>query len=283
MRDDTSKVPTGIPTLDKYLRGGFRLGHVTMLLGRTGVGKTSVAIQVSVNVARAGLGVAFASLEMGREEVALRALSALRAEGLDQVEGELRDAPAADLFDLSRVLPLFSVDDSNKPDWDDLSLWVQRQSEVFSQPVSLVVVDHLKLMRRYGYPRGEAERVQQLAEDAKAFAKESRIALVMLHQTGRANEAAEGKEKDHGHLPLSMESAMYGGEQDSDYILGVYRPELAAGLDAAARLSVEGRMYLQLLKNRHGAALASPGVALRWDRPSFHLAEDEDVSEESYL
>lgn len=273
--DDTVRIPTGFKTLDELLRGGLRPGHVCLFLGRTGVGKTAVSTQVAVNAATAGHGVSIASLEMGREEMTIRALSAASGLPVWDVEETLLkmregEEPPRVLMEASRQLRTLSVDDSNKPQWDDLARWVDESERVTGVRPKLVVVDHLKLMKRYGYPRGEAERVAQLSEDAKAFAKDTSVAALVFHQVGRSVEASD--RKNHGDIPLSMEDAMYGGEQDADYVFGVYRPELSPRLDDVERQAVANVMMLQVLKNRHGAQHLK-GVALRWKRPSMRFEE----------
>lgn len=70
---------TGFPTrifgLDRIL-GGLRKGGKTTIAASTGVGKTSMAIQVAVELAKQGVGVLFFSTEMKREEILRRALAA---------------------------------------------------------------------------------------------------------------------------------------------------------------------------------------------------------------
>ena len=40
-------LPTGLPSLDKCLRGEIRVGAVTELVGPAGTGKTQLALQLS--------------------------------------------------------------------------------------------------------------------------------------------------------------------------------------------------------------------------------------------
>ncbi len=50
------KIPSGLPTLDAHLRGGFPLGSLSELVGRAGVGKTQLAQQLCVMAAMQGIG-----------------------------------------------------------------------------------------------------------------------------------------------------------------------------------------------------------------------------------
>jgi replicative DNA helicase len=235
------------------------------------VGKSAFAGQLAVNAANAGFGAAYASLEMSREEVTIRALSAHKHLPVEDIEATLAKADLPEILALQQELPLFGVDDSGRPDWNTLKAYVTQQSEAFGQPVRLLVVDHLRLMARYGGGRGEMERVQRLAEDAKTFAKEADVVLVVLHQVGRSVEGSQGR-KNHGDTRLTMEDGMFGAEADADVVLGVYRPERNPDLTEPQRQAVNGVMVCQLLKNRHGNSCI-PGIVLNWKRPSMYIEQ----------
>eukprot|EP01082_Thalassiosira_pseudonana_P011598 g9733.t1 g9733 contig4:459310-460626(-) len=53
---DDGKIPTGLPTLDSSLLGGFPLCSISELVGRAGVGKTHLAQQLCVLAAKSGFG-----------------------------------------------------------------------------------------------------------------------------------------------------------------------------------------------------------------------------------
>ena len=72
---DSSAVSTGFNKLDLILGGGFRPGALYVLAARPGVGKSAFAVQLTYGIARHGLRVAYASLEMGAAECAGRLLS----------------------------------------------------------------------------------------------------------------------------------------------------------------------------------------------------------------
>ena len=68
-------VPTGFPSLDGVLSGGMHQGHLIVLAGRPGMGKTAFAQQIAVNVAEGGRSAIFESLEMSSLEVMERVIS----------------------------------------------------------------------------------------------------------------------------------------------------------------------------------------------------------------
>ncbi|HEY8579114.1 MAG TPA: DnaB-like helicase C-terminal domain-containing protein, partial [Beijerinckiaceae bacterium] len=72
-------VPTGLPELDDMI-GALERGQGSILAGRPSMGKTAIAVQVGVNVARSRAGVYMVSLEMGATPLAQRVLSLVTAE-----------------------------------------------------------------------------------------------------------------------------------------------------------------------------------------------------------
>ncbi len=49
------KLPTGVPGLDNLLLGGIPKGRATLIAGRSGTGKTVVAMQIAASLVRAGV------------------------------------------------------------------------------------------------------------------------------------------------------------------------------------------------------------------------------------
>lgn len=68
-------VSTGLRGLDTVLRGGLRRGELVALAGSAGTGKSSLAIQLALEAARAGALTIYATVEMPREEVIARAIA----------------------------------------------------------------------------------------------------------------------------------------------------------------------------------------------------------------
>lgn len=270
--DDSAVVPTGYTELDTLIRGGLRAKHVTQLLGRTAVGKTTLALNMLVNATLQGHSTGIVTLEMSAEEVALRALSILNGWSLDKTEEVVKSPDPALLAESLTKFHSLSIADQPRPSWDQIGEWV----ESLENRPRLVLLDHLKLMARYGYPRGEVERVQQLAEDAKKFAKDADVALLVLHQVGRQSE--QGGQRNHGDEALTMESGFYGGEQDADVIFGMYREDRNPELDAVEREAVRGQVTLQLIKNRYGPDKPD-GWKLKWQHPTFRIVEEYQFPE----
>ncbi|MBR2521718.1 MAG: DnaB-like helicase C-terminal domain-containing protein, partial [Coriobacteriales bacterium] len=66
-------VPTGFRDIDRIL-AGMRGGDLIIIAARPGVGKTSLALNIAVNAAKAGTSVAFFSLEMPSDQLIQRVM-----------------------------------------------------------------------------------------------------------------------------------------------------------------------------------------------------------------
>ncbi|WP_372438807.1 ATPase domain-containing protein, partial [Pandoraea sputorum] len=85
----TSKAATGIDGLDNILSGGLSRGHVFLLEGEPGTGKTTVALQFLLAGAQAG-------------ETSLYIT-------LSETEGELRDSARSHGWELDGSIAVFEL------------------------------------------------------------------------------------------------------------------------------------------------------------------------------
>ena len=68
-------VPSGFPSLDRLLGGGFRQQDLVVLGGDVGSGKSSLALGIAMRVAGSGFPVSFVSGEMDAERLMERAIA----------------------------------------------------------------------------------------------------------------------------------------------------------------------------------------------------------------
>lgn len=148
-----------------------------------------------------------------------------------------------------------------------------------------VFIDHIGLMadcQDYtGYLRTGA-RLHALAMDEG-------VAIYILQQVGRSG-GEQGR--NDGHLPITLSSGVYTGEQDADWVFGLYRPdrnpkfkksrfemssmdwlELQNELDQVRNMQV-----LQVVKNRPFGDLCDDGITLQYDTYTRRLRENGEVS-----
>jgi replicative DNA helicase len=251
--DRITGIPTGYIDLDKKTAGLHR-GDLLIIAARPGMGKTSFALNLAVNVAspqpvtspggldagaelqgeRPGYGVAVFSLEMPKEQVAIRLVcSEARVDVGKLRQGHLSAEEWANLTNAASVLSTLPVwiDDSPAVGLLDLRAKVRRlQSdlarrgphELGSEGLGAVVIDYLQLMQgRRGVSSREQE-ISEISRGLKQLAKELQVPVIALSQLNRGVETRAGKDKRPLLADLRESGAI---EQDADTIVFIYRDE----------------------------------------------------------
>lgn len=186
--DGAPGIGTGFQGLD-YRIGRLTPGSLTILGAPTGIGKTGLALCIARNVARAGHGVAYATLEIPREELLERALADLTKVPVDNLfSGRIKDTDheiiARGVARLAE-LPLV-VDDATNHSLATLRGLVRRAERKLSASVGLLVVDYMQLVRAQTR-RGatEADMVAEVSRGLLALAKDLNISVLALSQFNR--------------------------------------------------------------------------------------------------
>lgn len=183
------KVPPGIMTGFRAFdcNYGIHDDQLVIIAARTGVGKSSLAMNIAVNVARQGVGVAYYSLEMGVEELWARVLSAdMGMRALDILHRKLAD------FELNRLekvtqnfakYPLY-IDEDATVKFERLQRSIRTMHQKYG--VKLFVVDYLQILKSEKTFENEAISLATMSRELKNIAKELHVAVIALSQMNRA-------------------------------------------------------------------------------------------------
>ncbi|MEF9605656.1 DnaB-like helicase C-terminal domain-containing protein, partial [Paracoccus sp. PXZ] len=187
--DYSHLVKSGISTLDSIIPGFFP-GELTILGGRPAMGKSAVSLSMALNVARAGQGVAIASLEMTPEAMAMRALSeASAASGsavpyIDMRRGALTEDQMRTLYEQSRGLgdlPIYFL----PRQFSDIGAMVSGVRQIArTTDLKLLIVDYAQLMTAPGKSR--YEQITAISLALKGMAVSLNIPVIALSQLSRA-------------------------------------------------------------------------------------------------
>ena len=224
---------TGFERLDRIL-DGLPEGTVTLLGARPGMGKSSLALNIAVNVAGsndaddAGQGVGFFGMEMPREQLMRRAVcSEARVSVTRARAGRLQQADWNRLSEATRHVAQIPLWIDDKPGQSILSLRArirQMRSEMAHfkmKPcrLKLVVVDYLQLLRGSSdaTKQGREAVVSECARGLKGLAMEEGIAILALAQLNRDCEKRPDKRPTLADLRESGEL-----EQAADNIVFIY-------------------------------------------------------------
>ncbi|NIA08460.1 MAG: replicative DNA helicase [Nitrospiraceae bacterium] len=215
-------VASGFTEVDK-LTSGFQPSDLIVIAGRPSMGKTAFALNIAQHAAIAkGIPVAIFSLEMSKEQLALRMLcSEARVDAQKVRTGFLseKDWPmlirAADY--LSKA-PIF-IDDT--PIISAMEIRAKTRRLKSKHNLGLVVVDYLQLMKGHGYNERREQEISEISRSLKAMAKELNLPVLALSQLNRKVEDRPNK------MPQMADLRESGAiEQDADIIAFIYRDEV---------------------------------------------------------
>lgn len=185
-------IPSGLSGMDLLL-GGFQPSDLVILAARPSVGKTSLALNIAQHAAvRERKKVAVFSLEMSREQLALRLLSA--ESGINPRPLQTGFVDETDWSKIAQVMndmhaaPLW-IDD--QPGLTVMELRTKaRRLEAEQKGLDLVIVDYLQLMQA-SMPSRDGNRVQEVSEISrglKQLARELKVPVIALSQLSRGVE-----------------------------------------------------------------------------------------------
>ena len=215
-------VPTGFADLDA-LTNGLHPGQMVVIAARPAVGKSTLALDFARSAAiKAGLSTAFFSLEMGRNEITMRLLSAEAKVSLHTMRtGQMSDDDWTRLARrMSEVAdaPLF-IDDSPNMSMMEIRAKCRRLKQ--RHDLRLVIIDYLQLMSSPKRVENRQQEVSEMSRSLKLLAKEIDVPVIALSQLNRGPEQRTDKK------PLLSDLRESGSiEQDSNVVILLHREDL---------------------------------------------------------
>lgn len=246
-------VPTGFKDVDDLIHG-FRGGDLVILAARPGVGKTSFALNLATNAAKAGVAVTFFSLEMGAEQLVQRILCSEARVSLSKLRsGLIAEGDWGALAEHSGKLSQldFYIDDA--PGLTILEARAKARRELHGikeGQKGLIVVDYLQLMQPSPGAKNKStnDQVGEISRGLKILAKEMNMPVIALSQLSRAVEQ-RGKDK----RPMLSDLRDSGSiEQDADIVMFIDRSMNEIEAESESRPDL-GMAKLIVAKHRNGA------------------------------
>jgi len=236
-------VPTGFADLDA-LTNGLHPGQMVVIAARPAMGKSALALDIARAASvQSGLTAVLFSLEMSRNEITMRLLSAEARVPLQAMRtGQLGEDDWTRLARrMSEVVdaPLF-IDDSPNMSMMEIRSKCRRLKQ--RHDLRLVVIDYLQLMSSPKRVENRQQEVSELSRSLKLLAKELNVPVVALAQLNRGPEMRTDKR------PLLADLRESGSiEQDADVVILLHRE------DAYERESPRaGEADLIVAKHRNG-------------------------------
>jgi replicative DNA helicase len=237
-----SGVPTGLVDLDK-LTHGWHPGQLIVVAARPGFGKSTLGLDFarSASIKHDMTSVIF-SLEMSRNEIAMRLLSAESGVPLTNMRaGTLSEPQWLDIAKhMGRVnnAPLF-IDDSANMSMMEIRAKCRRLKQ--RHDLKLIVVDYLQLMSSGKRVESRQQEVSEFSRSMKLLAKDLEVPVIAISQLNRASEARADKR------PMLSDLRESGAiEQDADVVILIHRE------DAYDKEVRPGEADLIVAKQRNG-------------------------------
>jgi replicative DNA helicase len=211
-------IPCGFYDLDAYT-SGFQRSDLIIVAGRPSMGKTAIALNIALNIAKNQLPVAIFSLEMSKEQLAQRLLSGesgiesnrLRSGRISQQEFEPLSLAIGELS----ALPIY-IDDTANLTVTQMRSQVRRLQAESKEKLGLVLLDYLQLMEGGGDNR--VQELSRITRSLKGLAREINVPVIALSQLSRGVEQRTNKR------PMLSDLRESGSiEQDADIVMMLYR------------------------------------------------------------
>ena len=251
---ETGPIPTGFDNMQK-LFGGFQRSDMIVLAARPSIGKSTLALNLAVNAAKERAKVGIFSLEMGREQVAMRLLASQARLNMHDIR--LRRFSPSDEARLIDAIGLLSdlaiyIDDTPFQTVPEMRGKARRLQ--LTHGLDFVVVDYMQLIdgaagRRDG---NRAQEVSEISRHIKAMARDLNVPVLAVSQLSRAIERRES------HRPVLSDLRESGSiEQDADIVMFIHREDRFMSEEQWNRNHPEepyprGLAELIVAKHRHG-------------------------------
>lgn len=224
MKGEINPLKTGLRDLDNNITG-FNGGDLVTIFAFSGVGKTTLATQIALNVIQQKKKVLFFSLEMPKEQIRDRIISNLTNIPFKNIKyGNLQDEELNKVIIangyLSRDKGLLVSEEDELVD-----ITSKIQYEVLKNDIDIVFIDYINLVNITGNNKEEHQRITECTRIFKKLAKSIKKPIVILAQ-GKQESAHKMQNKNLGLWDKVAVNDIAGGAsiyRDSDIVLGMYR------------------------------------------------------------
>lgn len=212
---------TGFIDLDHMLKG-LQPGNLIVIASRPSMGKTALILNIAHNLSvKKTVPTAIFSLEMSREQLAMRMLSTAACAGSGRVvAGHLKEP---DLAKIDRAKESLRKSAIYLDDTSGISITALLAKAIrlkIDHDVQVIIIDYLQLMRDDSGSALNPEEISRISSSLKVLARELDISIILLSQLHPSLE----KRKRKNRRPMLSDLQGIGSlEDDADVILFLYR------------------------------------------------------------
>jgi replicative DNA helicase len=244
-QDAVTGIPTGFRDLDS-LTSGYHKSEFIVVAGRPSMGKTALCLNTSLYLGlRTEFSVGFFSLEMAKEQIAIRLMCAEAQLDIKKVRtGFIGEREFERLKLSAEELSKAKIFIDESPALTVVEMKAKARRLKMEHNLDLVFVDYMQLMRPGSRFENRTQEISYISRSLKELAKELQLPVVGISQLSRAPE--KGRREPVPQLSDLRESGAI--EQDADVVIFVYRPEFYRPEDENLR----GIAKINVAKQRNG-------------------------------
>lgn len=242
-------IKTGLLNIDELI-GGVSPGEIIILAGRPSMGKSALALQFALNMAKAGLAVVFFTLEMTYQSLIRRALKNHEVDELKKLDIVIHEAGQTPEKQIAFV-----------------KTWKQ------AHKADVVFIDYLQLMTTARKAESRNQEITIISRQLKRLAVSERVPVIALSQL---NRQVENRATHKPRLSDLRESGSI--EQDADIVMLLHREDYYRRSENP-NSEQDGTTELFIAKNRDGPTDVAKLVFLD-DRVKFGDRLPHDVFED---
>ena len=214
-------IPSGFADLDSKTLG-FLPGQLVIVAARPAMGKSAFALNILTNAAiKSNKSVVYFSLEMGKEELVNRILSAEAMVDSSKIRsGKLEDEDWISLTNASGTLSEAKIILDDSAGFSPIELRARCRKLKMEYDIGLVVIDYLQLMDSSKNNASRQADISEISRSLKVLAREIGVPIIALSQLSRAPEQRPD------HRPMLSDLRESGSiEQDADMVMFLYRDD----------------------------------------------------------
>lgn len=241
-------VSTGYKKLDELITG-FYFNEMTVIGGRPGMGKSTLAVNLLVNIARQNVPCLFLSYDNSSKLLTNKLISCISSIDTLNFKEDLDSEKEMDkLFDAKEELenlPIYLLAPTSERFPDFL---VKLKSALVNKNIKVLFVDTLQLFASHHLTGLPNTSVNFVLDKLKKITNELGIATVLFSQLNRSVESRGGEK-----LPMLVDLRDSGTiEEIAEKIIFVYRPDYYGLTEDEFGNNTLNLMKLIIAKNRFG-------------------------------
>jgi replicative DNA helicase len=244
-REAVTGVPTGFRDLDN-VTSGLHKSEFIVIAARPSMGKTALCLNISQYVGQqTDYAVGFFSMEMAKEQIVVRMLSADSQIDIKRVRtGFISEREFEKLKLSAETLSQARIFLDETAGLTVMEMKAKARRLKLENNLDLLFIDYIQLMRPGSRFENRNQEMAYISRSLKELAKEIQIPVVGISQLSRAPE--KGRREPKPQLSDLRESGAI--EQDADVVIFIYRPEVYQPQDESLR----GIAEINVAKQRNG-------------------------------